>query len=225
MGNTLNDTEKKSVNYAMQERTLIAKKTTIVGDIISQEPLSIEGIVNGSVVSDSVVGITGQINGDVSAARISIAKVGAHVMGTVKSEDTADIMEGAAILGDVIAKGDVTINGMVKGSIDSDATVDIASTAYIAGNVVAKNVHIADGSKIRGRVELKFEAEQYDEELALAEIEKNAKEQIATRKLPDSKVIIDAEDRIYQNQKFGKHGKSNRSNDYNDTNLAHEVMG
>ena len=62
------------------DRTLIARKTTIVGDIMSSEPLSIEGIVDGDVKTESVVGITGHVNGDIEALKVQIAGKNAHIV-------------------------------------------------------------------------------------------------------------------------------------------------
>ena len=111
-------------------------------------------------------------------------------MGTIKADEEADVLEGAAVIGNVYAGGDISISGLIKGNVNSDATVKIADTAYIAGDVVARNVHIADGSKIRGKVEIKLEKDQYDEESLLAEIEKRASEQ-ASRCLPMKDNVTD----------------------------------
>lgn len=194
------------------DRTLIAKKTTILGDIISQEPLSIEGVVNGSITTESVIGITGQVNGDVDASRVQIAGMGAHVMGIVKAYDTADVLEGAAVIGDVVASGEVSINGLIKGNVNSDATVNIASSAYISGNVCAKNVHIADGSKVRGRVEIKLDSDQFEEETRLAQIEKEANEQVALRKPTQDNKVIDVPEQFADNSNEYRKKNKNRYN-------------
>lgn len=178
------------------DRTFIAKKTTIVGDILSSEPLSIEGIVVGNVKTESVVGITGGVNGDIEAFKVQIAGKNAHIKGTIFSYDTADIFEGAAVIGDVDASGDISISGLIKGNVNSDAIVNVASTAYIAGNVSAKKVNIADGSKIRGMVELKLHKDSFDEETVLAEVEKKANEQLAVRQQIQENNIIDVLEQI-----------------------------
>ncbi len=178
------------------DRTLIARKTTIVGDIMSSEPLSIEGIVDGDVKTESVVGITGHVNGDIEALKVQIAGKNAHIKGTVMTYDTTDIFEGAAVIGDVIAYGDVSVSGLIKGNVSSDSIVNVADTAYIAGNVSAKKVNIADGSKIRGMVELKLSKDSFDEEAVLAEVEKKANEQLAIRKQIQESNIIDVLEQI-----------------------------
>ena len=203
---------------ARNDRTLIAKKTTVIGDIISSEPLSIEGIVNGSVSTESVIGITGQINGDVDASKVTLAGRSAHVMGTVKAYDTADVLEGAAVIGDVVANGDISVNGLIKGNVSSDSTVNVANSAYISGNVIAKNVHIADGSKIRGRVEIKLDNDQFEEENLLAEVERIANEQVAIRKSTQPHAnnnIIDVQEEI---EKSAGYYKKNKHNNYNKNN-------
>ena len=67
-------TEKKNDQPAILERNIIAKNTTIVGDVKSEGDFRIDGIVEGAITTLGrvVVGVGGFVKGDIACSNADI---------------------------------------------------------------------------------------------------------------------------------------------------------
>lgn len=67
-------TEKKNVQPAILERNIIAKNTTIVGDVKSEGDFRIDGTVEGTIITLGrvVVGVGGFVKGDIECSNADI---------------------------------------------------------------------------------------------------------------------------------------------------------
>ena len=83
------------------ERNVIAKKTTIVGEIKSDGDFRIDGVLEGNLSTKGkiIIGSGGVIKGNVDA---SSADVEGEISGQLKVENTLTVKAAANISGDVI---------------------------------------------------------------------------------------------------------------------------
>ena len=94
--------------------------------------------IRGSIVGDDDLVIEGQVEGSV---RIE----GALTIGA-EAELKADI-----------SAASVALDGHVEGSIASESSVVMSDSSVIVGSVTTKRLAVADGAKIKGRIEMDFE--------------------------------------------------------------------
>ena len=95
-------------NYVEPGSTLVIK-----GEIISQEPLSIAGRVDGSIEAQGqmvTIHAGAQVDADIAAAAIVIA---GSVRGTVAAERRIELHKGAEVDGDVTAPNAAVEDGAI----------------------------------------------------------------------------------------------------------------
>jgi cytoskeletal protein CcmA (bactofilin family) len=112
MFNNTKTEEKKSVAQMVNSSNLIAKETKIVGDIITQGNIRIEGVLEGTLDSKNkiVIGESAKVMGSISATE---AEVAGHVKGVITCSDILFLKKTAHIEGDIFTKKLVVENGAV----------------------------------------------------------------------------------------------------------------
>ncbi|WP_194776018.1 bactofilin family protein [Pararhodonellum marinum] len=112
MFNNTKTEEKKSVAQMVNSSNLIAKETKIVGDIITQGNIRIEGVLEGTLDSKNkiVIGESAKVIGSISATEAEIA---GHVKGVINCSDILFLKKTAQIEGDIFTKKLVVENGAV----------------------------------------------------------------------------------------------------------------
>jgi cytoskeletal protein CcmA (bactofilin family) len=99
--------------------TIVARETSVTGDIGGTCPIRVEGRVKGSVcVSASV-----------------------------------EVAEGASIEGDVEGVL-LRVAGAVSGNVVARELVELLATAVVRGDVKAKALHVVEGARLEGRVQM-----------------------------------------------------------------------
>jgi cytoskeletal protein CcmA (bactofilin family) len=99
--------------------TVLARETSVTGDIGGARPVRVEGALKGSV----------------------------------RVEAPVEITEGASVEGDV--EGIILrIAGTVNGNITARELVELFSTAVVRGDIRAKALHVLEGAKLEGRVQM-----------------------------------------------------------------------
>ena len=91
------------------EKTIIKKNSVINGDLVTQEPVAVEGYIGGSLKTTSAVALKGIINGNVEAKVFLSSGSGASVLGDVTCEEQLYIKDNASVLGNLKAKGVVDV--------------------------------------------------------------------------------------------------------------------
>lgn len=135
------------------EVTIIAPGTFINGNIKSEGSVDVKGAVTGDVDCQGKLSVLGRITGNCSAYEIYITSD--RLLGSVISETSIIIGQGAIIMGDITATSAV-ISGAVKGNIDVDGNVVVDSTAIIKGNIRAKSIQINKGAIFEGYCSLPY---------------------------------------------------------------------
>ena len=140
-------------NLSGDNVTVIAKGTKIVGSVISESSLQVNGVVIGDVECLGTLSVNGLIEGNSVAADIYAAK--SRIEGNLTSKGTVNLSEGTVVIGNVEASSAV-IAGAVKGQMNVNGPVILGSTAIVKGDIKAKSVQINNGAVIDGRWTLSY---------------------------------------------------------------------
>jgi len=102
--------EKKAVTEMVNSSNVIAKETKIVGEIVAQGNIRIEGTVEGTLRSEKkvVIGDSAKVIGNINAVDIEIS---GYIEGQVKCTETLYLKKTAVIKGDMYTKKLVVENG------------------------------------------------------------------------------------------------------------------
>ena len=95
-------------------------------------------VIRGSIVGNDDLTIEGQVEGSV---RIDGAL-------TVGNE--------ATLKADVSASS-VALDGQIEGSVASESSFVMSADAVVVGTVSTKRLSVAEGAKLKGRIEMDFE--------------------------------------------------------------------
>lgn len=172
-------TESASIKEVINTATIITKGTTIVGEIVGNDTIHIDGDIEGSIKVDNIVviGKSGVVNGDIEAQKIISSGI---INGTIKC-DELEIMEPSIVKESVNARkvqvrgkleGDVVCDGLiiepkgiadgrfqaksiiVSGSLMGDIACDLLSTkqtGYVKGSMYVSNIS-NEGGKVEGSI-------------------------------------------------------------------------
>ena len=146
-------------NLAGDNVTVIAKGTKIVGSVISESSLQVNGVVIGDVECLGTLSVNGLIEGNPVAADIYAAK--SRIEGNLTSKGTVNLSEGTVVIGNVEASSAV-VAGAVKGQMNVNGPVVLDSTAIVKGDIKAKSVQINNGAVIDGRWTLSYSTVDID---------------------------------------------------------------
>jgi cytoskeletal protein CcmA (bactofilin family) len=103
--------------------TIIARETSVTGDIGGTRPVRVEGALKGGVLVTAPV----------------------------------EVAEGASIDGNVEGIM-LRIAGTVNGNVTARELVELLSTAVVRGDVRAKALHVIEGARLEGRVQMTADA-------------------------------------------------------------------
>jgi cytoskeletal protein CcmA (bactofilin family) len=101
--------------------TIIAVGTTVVGDLVSEGVVKVEGVIEGTVRAGTqlLVAPGAVIRGDVQGAEII---AGGEIHGAVTAEERVEIQAGALVFGDIRAQRlHIADGGKVNGQITMEA--------------------------------------------------------------------------------------------------------
>jgi cytoskeletal protein CcmA (bactofilin family) len=123
----------KKPNSEVMERNLIAKNTTIVGEVLSEGDFRIDGILEGDLKTNGrvIIGVSGNVKGVISATN---ADIEGAFSGDLKVEKTLTLKETANITGDVVVG---------RLSVEPGATFN----ASCSMKVPSKEIKLSDGNK------------------------------------------------------------------------------
>ena len=152
---------------ANTSQTVIAKGTTITGGIVSEDDITIEGIIEGSVEAKNVLiqnggqikegivakenlEIHGNIDGDITGKQIRLYQSKIH--GNITSEGAIYVDKSSILNGDVQGK-DVEVYGRIRGEISVEGKATLHRGCIVKGNVRCKDILLETGAKFQGAVE------------------------------------------------------------------------
>ena len=109
---------------ASGQRTTIANGSKIVGDVVGNTELYVEGRVEGTIRVDHRVeiGPNGEVRGQVHANSL---RIGGKVVGNVSGKEKVEVLATGTLQGDVHSpKLSISEGGFFKGSVDMSEVVD-----------------------------------------------------------------------------------------------------
>lgn len=129
------------MNETANNKTIIARKCKIVGEISVNDDLLVYGEVKGNVncVNDMVVG--GSVEGDVEAREL-------RVHGKAENNGKA-----GAIYGQV-AVANCIVNGKIEGDCHIEGDMIVGSTAELIGEINAGSIEIQKGAALKGSLNI-----------------------------------------------------------------------
>ncbi len=135
--------ESASIKETINTATIITKGTTIVGNIVGNDTIHIDGDVEGSIKVDNIVviGKSGIVNGDIQAEKIISSGL---INGTVKC-DELEVMEPSTVKKRVDAR-----KVQVRGKLEADVLCDgliVEPKGFVEGKIQAKSI-IVGGSLV-----------------------------------------------------------------------------
>lgn len=79
-----------------------------------------------------------------------------RVEGSIRLTENLKVAESAVVEAEIEARN-VDVSGKISGNITAVEAIDISAEAVVVGNIDTPRLHIADGARFKGRVEMKFE--------------------------------------------------------------------
>jgi cytoskeletal protein CcmA (bactofilin family) len=102
----------------------------------------------------TVIAREARVEGQVSGA--SAVRIEGHLKGSIRLEAPLEILEGAEVEADVQATS-VRVAGAVTGNVSGTKLVELLATAVVKGDVTAPALHVVEGAKLEGRVQMRVE--------------------------------------------------------------------
>lgn len=123
----------KKPNSEVMERNLIAKNTTILGEVLSEGDFRIDGVLEGNLKTNGrvIIGVSGNVKGVITTTN---ADIEGTFSGELKVEKTLTLKETANITGDVVVG---------RLSVEQGATFNASCTM----KVPSKEIKLSDGKK------------------------------------------------------------------------------
>ena len=128
-----------SIKEVINTATIITKGTTIVGEIVGNDTIHIDGDIEGSIKVDNIVviGKSGVVNGNIEAQKVISSGT---INGSIKC-DELEIMESSIVKESISAKK-VQIQGKLEGDTVCDELL-IEPKGITEGRVQAKSIIVA----------------------------------------------------------------------------------
>lgn len=132
-----------------QERfdTLIGRTTEIVGRLILQDSVRVDGKVHGSIESQTehkitvAIGPNGEVTGDIRAHRVIVA---GRVQGNIEASERAELQKDCVVMGD-ISYGSIAVEhgarilGTLVQNAQAESSAQDAKSAIQAAQTLAKS--------------------------------------------------------------------------------------
>ena len=137
--------------------SVVARGMKVLGDLVTDGALRIEGAVTGSVRARKVhLTESGSIEGDVlpneGSTGDEVFLLGGRVGGSVRAAEV-EIRAGGSVAGPVTANR-ATIRGRVKGGIVVRDLLALEETAVVEGDIQARRLAIREGGRFDGKVKM-----------------------------------------------------------------------
>ncbi len=79
-----------------------------------------------------------------------------RIEGSIRLSENLKIAESAVVEAEIEARN-IDISGKVSGNITAGETIEISADAVVVGDMKTPRLHIADGARYKGRVEMDFD--------------------------------------------------------------------
>lgn len=135
--------------------SVLSSDLIIEGNIKSKSDIRLNGYVKGDILCEGALITTGTVDGNVKG--IGITMVGCSVNGNVIAKGDLTLDNKSTIIGDVRAAA-LSVNGKIKGNVSVSGSVVLQGQAIVLGNISAKNISVETGASIKGAMEIRSAA-------------------------------------------------------------------
>ena len=97
----------------------------------------------------TIIGTGMTFEGEVQAAGPVV--IGGRIDGTIRSDDTVTVLQGAAVRGPITAET-VLIQGSVDGEITARDHLELSMSGRVRGDVTGARLSVAEGAFMQGRM-------------------------------------------------------------------------
>lgn len=140
---------------AQSGASVLSSDLIIEGNIKSKSDIRLNGYVKGDILCEGALITTGTVDGNVKG--IGITMVGCSVNGNVIAKGDLTLDGKSTIIGDVRAAA-LSVNGKIKGNVSVSGSVVLQGQAIVLGNISAKNISVENGASIKGSMEIRSAA-------------------------------------------------------------------
>jgi cytoskeletal protein CcmA (bactofilin family) len=119
--------------------SIIAHGMRVIGELVTEGVLKIEGTVEGTVRTELVTE--------------GVLKIEGTVEGTVRTTRDVLVAKGGKVEGDIHA-GEAVIGGEVHGSIYAEARVEVHQGAVVEGDISTKKLVVQEGGDVNGQIRM-----------------------------------------------------------------------
>ncbi len=131
--------------------------TVLEGTLRSVGDVEIAGSFKGDIVTEGTVRLRSDIESNITAECLELS--GCALVGDVVAKGTVTVSEGAKIRGSVTA-GDLLCAGEISGDLNVSGNTVLEEKARVDGKVQTGTLAVVRGALIRGAVEMKGSAER-----------------------------------------------------------------
>lgn len=134
------------------EISVLTDDFVVNGDIITGDPLQMNGQVLGNITCQNRLVVNGNVDGDIKAQSVSINS--STINGSISADENVIVTGESSVVGDIY-NNSIAIDGILRGSIFATGKVKISENAEIYGNVTAASISMEEGAIIQGNVSIK----------------------------------------------------------------------
>ncbi|MEF9920181.1 MAG: polymer-forming cytoskeletal protein [Erysipelotrichaceae bacterium] len=146
---TCNCEEPKTEAVKSTSSTIIDETTTIVGNIISDACLIVNGSVKGDIECTVDISVNGSVTGNIHCANAVFDHSVVH--GEVKCDGDLQLTVDSTLIGNVKAKN-IRSAGRIKGDVDVEESISLSSTSAILGDINTISIESDRGAVIQGSI-------------------------------------------------------------------------
>ncbi len=134
------------------EISVLTDDFVVDGDIITSDPLQMNGQVKGNITCQNRLVVNGNVDGDIKAQSVSVNS--STINGSISADENVIVTGESSVVGDIY-NNSIAIDGILRGSIFASGKVKISENAEIYGNVTAASISMEEGAIIQGNVSIK----------------------------------------------------------------------
>jgi len=132
--------------------TYIAPGTVMEGTLRATGDVEIAGDFKGDITTDGTVILHANIQGNLSVSSLNLS--GCTLVGDVVAKGLVTVSENSKIIGNITAK-DFRCSGQVKGDLNISGNTALEGGSQITGNITTATLSVTKGAMIKGCIETK----------------------------------------------------------------------
>lgn len=133
-------------------QTVVGPGSLFKGDIKAEEPVVIDGRLEGNITSSGRVSVTGKVVGNINCETFCLK--GGTLKGDLNCTASAEVAEASLLEGNVNAK-ELALAGTLRGDVRVEGPARLTSAeARMEGDLSAERLSVTEGASLRGKVEM-----------------------------------------------------------------------